>query len=141
MEPGEQSHTLRITDGSNSVTANASATTAGDVVLFTAPSIDTTSLDASVCEELREACLHRPDAVVVRDGTALSRALAAEYVRFTVGIPVIVLDQHDAVRVRRAVDERDNAATMILSGRADAIAYEPDSLTPGLESELAQAFR
>jgi len=94
--------------------------------LFTAPDVERTSLDDATHSELDRICAHQPGAVVVRGGTTLSRALSSEHVRFTHRIPVILVDQPSSVVARRAVDERDNAATLVLSGRADAVALEPD---------------
>jgi 2-polyprenyl-6-methoxyphenol hydroxylase-like FAD-dependent oxidoreductase len=54
-----------------------------------------------------------PDAVLVQGGSALSRSLIAERIRLERGIPSIILDD--------SLDD-DAAETLILSGRADAIA-------------------
>jgi hypothetical protein len=99
------------------------------VPLVTAPEADRTALDAHTRTELDHLCAQTPDVVVVRGGTALSRVLCAEHVRLNHHIPVIVVDQPTSIPARRAVDERDCAATLILSGRADAVAFEPDPAT------------
>jgi len=52
--------------------------------------------------------------------------LCSEHVRLVFCIPTIIVDRHTSVRSRRALDEIDNAATLILSGRADAVTYEPE---------------
>lgn len=112
---------LQFSDGTTAVIAGSTNV----VALFTAPDVDRTSLDESTHTELDQLCARKPAAVAVRGGTALSRVLCAEHVRFTHHIPVIVVDQPTSLRARRAVDERDCAATLILSGRADAVAFEP----------------
>ncbi|MFC9835254.1 FAD-dependent monooxygenase [Rhodococcus sp. NPDC127530] len=113
---------LQFTDGTTAVAAGAST---GAVALFTAPDVDRTSIDEFTRTELDQLCARKPVAVAVRGGTALSRVLCAEHVRFTHHIPVVIVDQPASLRARRAVDERDCAATLILSGRADAVAFEP----------------
>ncbi|WP_063065331.1 FAD-dependent monooxygenase [Nocardia violaceofusca] len=110
-----------VGDGATTVDAHASE---GPVRLFTAPVDGTTSLPSSSRDDLDTVIATRPKAVVVQGGTPLSRALCAEHVRLRHGIPVIVIDTPAAVRVRRAADERDCAATLVLSGRADAVAFE-----------------
>jgi hypothetical protein len=137
--------TLQLGDGAATLTASSDETltrSAEPVLpLYTAPELESTSLDDSKRSELDRICAHQPAGVVVRGGTALSRALSSEYVRFTYRIPVIVVDQPSSVRARRAVDERDNAATLVLSGRADAVALEPDATVPhadSLHAEVAQ---
>lgn len=112
---------LQFSDGTTAVVAGSTNV----VALFTAPDVDHTSLGKSTRTELDQLCARKPAAVAVRGGTALSRVLCAEHVRFTHHIPVIIVDQPTSLRARRAVDERDCAATLILSGRADAVAFEP----------------
>jgi anthraniloyl-CoA monooxygenase len=126
VEGIDEGGTFRIGDGTNSL-AVSDRFCDGEAALFTAPGIETTSLSADTTAQLDELCSGHPAAVAVRAGTALSRALAAEHLRLRHGTAVIVIDSPAALRSRRAVDERDNAATMVLSGRADAVAYEPDS--------------
>ncbi|WP_329413279.1 FAD-dependent monooxygenase [Nocardia vinacea] len=94
--------------------------------LVTAPEADSITLAPEVCAALDELCARRPSAVVVHAGTALSRALVSEYVRLLQHIPTIIVERPSAIRSRRAVDERDCAATLVLSGRADAVVYEPE---------------
>ena len=81
--------------------------------------------------------------MVVRGGTSLARILASEHVRLRHGVPTIVIDSPAAIKERRAVDEADNASTLILSGRADAVAYEPESDPAALAGDpsLAEARR
>lgn len=112
---------LQFSDGAATVVAGDSDA----VALVTAPDIDRTSLDESTRNELDQLCARKPAAVAVRGGTALARVLCSEHIRFTHHIPVIVVDQPSSIRARRAVDESDCAATLILSGRADAVAFEP----------------
>ena len=76
-----------------------------DVVALLAP--DDSHLVADMALGLRA------DAVLVEGGSALSRSLIAERLRLERGIPSIILDD--------ALDEAA-AATLILSGRADAVA-------------------
>ncbi|MEU4343927.1 FAD-dependent monooxygenase [Nocardia sp. NPDC023852] len=118
---------IRLGDGNTALSAVRGAA-GGDstVPLVIAPDIEASSLPADVRAELDRLCASRPDAVVVRGGTPLSRVLCSEHVRLNRHIPAIVVDAPAAVRTRRAVDEQDCAATLILSGRADAVAFEPD---------------
>ncbi len=113
--------TVQVTDGKTVLHAAK-----GDVKLplISAPDVNTTSLDGRTRAELNTVCASRPGAVVVHSGTELSRVLCSEHIRFTHTIPTIVIDTAASVRRRRAVDERDSAVTLILSGRADAVAYE-----------------
>ncbi|MFF0816851.1 FAD-dependent monooxygenase [Rhodococcus sp. NPDC003318] len=108
-------------DGTSVLSATDAAGSA--VRLFDAPDSDATSLDDTVSAALDELCLRGPDAVVVRGGTELSRALCAERIRLGDSIPAVLVDGPASVRTRRAVDERDCAATLVLSGRADAVAF------------------
>lgn len=119
---------LRISDGSTELAAHR-AWAGGDdsVPLVVAPDTDATSLTPDVHAELDKLCAAQPDTVVVRGGTPLSRVLCAEHVRLHHRIPAIIVDTPATIRARRAVDERDCATTLILSGRADAVAFEPDS--------------
>lgn len=118
----------RISDGSTELAAHREWAGGGDSVpLIVAPDTDATSLTPDVHAELDKLCAAQPDAVVVRGGTPLSRVLCAEHVRLNHRIPAIVVDTPATIRARRAVDERDCATTLILSGRADAVAFEPDS--------------
>ncbi|MFE7802103.1 FAD-dependent monooxygenase [Nocardia sp. NPDC057440] len=120
---------IGLSDGTTVVSAATHVHGAATLPLFTAPHVDRTSLDVATRTSLDNVCAHRPDAVVVRAGTALSRVLCAEHVRLNHRLPAVVVDQPTSVRARRAVDERDCATTLILSGRADAVAFEPDSET------------
>jgi 2-polyprenyl-6-methoxyphenol hydroxylase-like FAD-dependent oxidoreductase len=120
---------IGLTDGTTVVAANGEGNGDHDDValpMVTAPDVDSTSLDSDVRADLDHLCVRQPAAVVVRGGTALARVLCSEHVRMNHHIPAIVVDQAAAVRARRAVDERDCASTLILSGRADAVAFEPD---------------
>ncbi|MGW6655835.1 FAD-dependent monooxygenase [Rhodococcus sp. NPDC055024] len=106
---------LRLTDGSGMSDA---------LPVYSASDSDRTSLDADAVSRLDVLCAGGADAVIVRDGTELSRVLAAEYVRLRRHVPAIIVDRETSVRTRRAVDERDCAATLVLSGRADAVVFE-----------------
>lgn len=135
---------VEVGDGTRSLTAVPPDSPTGDrsePVLFTAPDADHTSLDDIARADLDTLCGRRPAAVVIRGGTPLSRALSSEYVRFAHHLPTIVIDAPTAVRARRAVDERDNAATMVLSGRADAVAYETMQLATYSPTDSAEAGR
>jgi anthraniloyl-CoA monooxygenase len=131
---------LQLDDGATTITASNDETvwrnSKTNLPLFSAPDAERTSLDQTARTELGLICIHRPAAVVVRGGNPLSRALAAEYVRLSHAIPVIVVDQPSSIAARRAVDERDNAATLVLSGRADAVAVEPP---PDIASHTGRA--
>lgn len=83
---------LQFNDDTTSVTAGTASEPDG-AAIFAAPDADQTSLDVVTRTELDELCARTPAAVVVRGGTALSRVLCAEHVRFTHRIPVIVIDQ------------------------------------------------
>lgn len=109
---------VRLSDG-HSVTNALPAYSASDS--------DRTSLDSGAVARLDRLCAEGADAVVVLGGTELSRVLAAEYVRLHHHVPAIIVDQDSSIRARRAVDERDCAATLVLSGRADAVAFEKNS--------------
>jgi salicyloyl-CoA 5-hydroxylase len=120
---------IGLTDGTTVVAANGEGNGHRDdvaVPMVTAPDVDSTCLDSDVRADLDRLCARQPAAVVVRGGTALARVLCSEHVRMSHQIPAIVVDQAAAVRARRATDERDCASTLILSGRADAVAFEPD---------------
>ncbi|MFI6366327.1 FAD-dependent monooxygenase [Nocardia sp. NPDC050630] len=106
--------------------------------LVAAPDTDGTALTAAVREQLDEVCARRPDAVVVRGGTSLSRALCSEYTRLRHGTATVLLEQPAAVRARRAVDENDCAATLVLSGRADAVAFEPARAPARTDAEVSR---
>ncbi|MFC9549987.1 FAD-dependent monooxygenase [Rhodococcus sp. NPDC056960] len=116
---------LCFSDGTTTVAAGTSPGDPDVAAIFTAPDADRTSLDEDTRADIDELCALRPIAVAVRGGTALSRVLCAERIRFEHRIPVVVVDQPSSLRARRAVDEQDCAATLILSGRADAVAFEP----------------
>lgn len=107
-------------------------TSPGDagVPVLTAPSSAVTSLDPGTRAALDAVCARGPAAVVVRGGTELTRVLCAERIRMQHGVTAIVIDQPTSVRVRRATDQRDDAVSLILSGRADAVAFEPESNVP-----------
>ncbi|MGO4616968.1 FAD-dependent monooxygenase [Nocardia sp. 2YAB30] len=123
---GHCAESVRLSDGNTVVAASTSGH--GPVALTDAPDTDTTSLDPGTRADLDKLCADgAATAVVVRGGTALSRVLCSEHLRLSHRIPTIVIDREDAIRTRRAVDERDCAATLVLSGRADAVAFEPDT--------------
>ncbi|WP_207841210.1 FAD-dependent monooxygenase [Williamsia soli] len=122
----ETEDTLTLGSAGQSLTAGSDSGH-GPVRLYLASDTEGTSLPATATTRLDELCGSKPDAVVVRGGTPLSRVLSAERVRLRYGIPVVVVDGPDSVRARRAVDENDCAATLILSGRADAVAFEVDA--------------
>jgi anthraniloyl-CoA monooxygenase len=130
---------VRLGDGSTSLHAMADGT--GDAVLVTAPDTVGTTLDDTTTTALDDVCDRRPAAVVIRGGSPLSRVLCSERVRLLSGIPAIIVDQHASVRARRAVDEIDNAATLILSGRADAVTYEPEPVVTERELSHVEATR
>ncbi|SKG70219.1 tryptophan hydroxylase vioD [Mycobacteroides abscessus subsp. bolletii] len=116
---------VQLTDGLTALCAGDD----GALPLVTAPDTDGTSLAPTVRAALDHICTQRPAAVVVRGGTALARVLCSEHVRLNHRIPTIVIDQAAAIRSRRAVDDRDCASTLVLSGRADAVAFEADPTT------------
>jgi anthraniloyl-CoA monooxygenase len=120
---------IGITDGTTVLSANGEGNGHRDDValpLVTAPDTDSTSLDSGVRAVLDHLCARQPAAVVVRGGTALARVLCSEHIRLNHRIPTIVVDRPGNIRTRRAVDKRDCASTLILSGRADAVAFEPE---------------
>jgi 2-polyprenyl-6-methoxyphenol hydroxylase-like FAD-dependent oxidoreductase len=98
---------LRVRDGLQTVEDNAGAalTVGRDVVAVTAPSESHLAAEVVIAPG--------SGAVLVMGGSALSRNLISERARLEHGIPSIILD-----------DELDAAAaaTLILSGRADAVA-------------------
>jgi anthraniloyl-CoA monooxygenase len=107
------------------------------VPLINAPSQNSTTLDRVIQADLDAVCQARPSAVVVHSGTELTRVLCSEHIRFTHNIPTIVIDNPTSVRRRRAIDEADAAMTLILSGRADAVAYDrsaQDTPNPAAET-------
>lgn len=127
--------TLRLDDGATTITSRADgADDHGGLAVFTAPDRDTTTLSAGDRERLDALCAGEPSAVAVRGGTALTRVLCAERIRFRHCIPVVLVEGSDGVRARRARDMNDNAATLVLSGRADAVAVE------GLRTEMAPKY-
>jgi salicyloyl-CoA 5-hydroxylase len=122
---------IGITDGTTVLSANAEGNGHSDDValpLVTAPETDSTSLDPGVCAVLDRICARQPAAVVVRGGTALARVLCSEYLRLNHRTPTIIVDGPSSIRTRRAVSEQDCASTLILSGRADAVAFEPEPM-------------
>lgn len=66
----------------------------------------------AVFERLAEQVAYRPALVAVHAGTALTRALLSERARLVHGVPTLVVEP-DA--------DRDGAATLVLSGRADLV--------------------
>ncbi|OZE95460.1 FAD-dependent monooxygenase [Rhodococcoides fascians] len=119
LAPANTLDSVRLTDG-NSVS--------DALPVYSASDSDRTSLDADSVSRLDSLCAAGAGAVIIRHGTELSRVLAAEYVRLHHHLSAIVVDRETSVRARRAVDERDCAATLVLSGRADAVAFEKGSV-------------
>jgi len=137
---GDGSDLVRLGDGATELRASTGEPGADTLLMVIAPDTGTTALPEDVCRHLDRVCGKRPDAVVVRGGTALSRALCSEYARLHHGVVTILIEDPGAVRAHRAVDERDCAATLILSGRADAVAFEPAEAHGGshlADSEVA----
>lgn len=118
----------RFSDGDAEI-ATSTRPEPGTVWLCAAPSIVATSLSDSVIREIDGAVEIGPSAVAVYGGDALMRALVSERIRLVHSIPTIIVDPVGAIRQRRAVDERDNTTTLVVSGRADAVAYEPRAMT------------
>ncbi|WP_433713998.1 FAD-dependent monooxygenase [Nocardia sp. CA-084685] len=131
-----------LSDGGTGLIADSEWATGEDAIpLITAPGADATSLSGDVRTELDKLCAAAPAAVVVSGGTPLSRVLCAERVRLHHRVPAIVIDTPAAVRARRAVDELDNATTLVLSGRADAVAYTQDPQPAEMVPADAEAVR
>ncbi|MGW1737904.1 FAD-dependent monooxygenase [Nocardia sp. NPDC001965] len=128
---------LEFGDGSITLVATDTAPP-GTPRLFAAPELTGSSLRASDLAAVDAVADRAPSAVVVHSGTALSRVLCAEHLRLRRGIPVVVADRLDSVRERRAVGERDCAATLVLAGRADAVLFEPDSGPGGSAREATR---
>ncbi|MQA63392.1 MAG: 2-polyprenyl-6-methoxyphenol hydroxylase [Actinophytocola sp.] len=63
-------------------------------------------------EELATKLPQRPAIVAVRSGTALTRALLSEQARLVHGVPTVLVEPGA---------DADRAATLVLSGRADAV--------------------
>lgn len=127
---------VTLTDGTSSLTATADPTP-GELALFTAPETDTTSLERQDLARLEELMTSGPIGVAVRGGTALTRVLCSEYLRLHHHVAVIVIEPPEAVRSRRAVDPEDSATTLVMSGRADAVAFE--AVSPASDSSFAVA--
>ena len=72
---------------------------------------------------------------------ALARVLCSEHIRLNHRIPTIVVDGPSSIRARRAVNEQDCASTLILSGRADAVAFEPEPNATNGVAAHAEAAR
>jgi salicyloyl-CoA 5-hydroxylase len=120
---------IGLTDGTTVLSANGEGNGHRDDValpLVTAPETDSMSLDPGVRAVLDRVCARQPAAVVVRGGTALARVLCSEHIRLNHRISTIIVDEPSSIRTRRAVDDQDCASTLILSGRADAVAFEPE---------------
>ena len=123
--------TLLLGDGNTSVPADPDdALSHSAAAVLIAPTRDSTSLTAEDRDRIDHLCAARPHAVAVRGGTALTRVLCAERIRLRHGIPAVLVESLEAVRARRSVDMNDNAYTLVLSGRADAVAVEDDPSTP-----------
>lgn len=117
---------LVLSDGTAELTATAGPSSEPGRVVD-APAADVITLAAADRRRLDEIAATTPAVVAVRGGTPLTRALSSEYMRLRHRIPTVIVDSAASIRARRAVDERDNAATIVLSGRADALAYEPEA--------------
>ena len=115
-----------LTDGTTVLSADGEGRDDVALPLLTAPETDSTSLHPGVSAVLDRVCARQPAAVVVRGGTPLARVLCSEHIRLNHRIPTIIVDATSSIRARRAVDEQDCASTLIFSGRADAVAFEPE---------------
>lgn len=125
--------TLLLGDGTTTITAGPDDAA---VAVLAAPAEDSTSLTTEDQDRIDRLCAENPHAVAVHGGTALTRVLCAERIRLRHGIPAVLVDTADAVRARRAVDMNDNAGTVILAGRADAVAVEVDRSAAATLSEV-----
>lgn len=126
--------TLLLGDGTTTLTAGPDDAAA--VAVLVAPAEGSTSLTTEDQDRIDRLCAENPHAVAVHGGTALTRVLCAERIRLRHGIPAVLVDTADAVRARRAVDMNDNAGTVILAGRADAVAVEVDRSAAATLSEV-----
>ncbi|MFW0873049.1 FAD-dependent monooxygenase [Rhodococcoides corynebacterioides] len=130
-----------ITLGDGTASFTASARPGHDAALVDAPDVEHTALDDATRAALDNICSAHPAAVVLRGGTPLARVLCAEHVRFAHRVPAIIVDGPSSVRSRRAVDENDCAATLVLSGRADAVAFDPAGAGAARVLESAEVAR
>lgn len=96
---------------------------AATLPLFGAPAIGTTRLNASILRALDALAARAPAAVAIGGGNHLARVLCAEHLRLTRGLPAVIVDDAEALAARRAVSPADSARTVVLSGRADAVAF------------------
>jgi salicyloyl-CoA 5-hydroxylase len=99
------------------VVADPSLAGSENALVVDAPSVDAPSVDAEVSTAVADLPAGLA-AVVVRGGTPLTRRLVAEEARLGRGIPAVIVDEGDEA----------SAETLVLSGRADAVA---SPLTPG----------
>ncbi|TAN27115.1 MAG: 2-polyprenyl-6-methoxyphenol hydroxylase [Castellaniella sp.] len=98
--------------------------------LCAAPDADTATLGAREQAALDVLAHHRPTLAVIHQGTPLSRVLASEYLKMQHGIPTLLVDDLAALRSRRALSIHDDIETLVLSGRADAVAFALDTPQP-----------
>lgn len=109
---------FRLSDGASTLTTDEARLPA-----FAAPAIRTTRLAAETTQTLDALCASQPDAIVIHGGNHLARTLCAEHVRLVHQLPALIVDDAEAISARRAVSAQDCAATVVLSGRADAVAF------------------
>ena len=113
---------LLLTGGDTIALAGPGATISTDgIAICDAPQADSTTLTEPDLARVDELCAAGPSAVVVRGGTPLTRVLCAERLRLRHSITTVLVDDPGALRARRAVDMSDNATTLVLSGRTDAV--------------------
>lgn len=110
---------IELSDGAVTLTAGGAA-----LPLYAAPSLRTTRLDAATTTALDALCAAQPDAVVIHGGNHLARTLCAEHVRLAHQRVALIVDDAEALAARRATSAADCAATVVLSGRADAVAFD-----------------
>lgn len=131
---------LWIGDGARVVRAGPDGAAGPDgIAILAAPERGSTTLTARDCDRLDRLCADRPAAIAVRGGTSLTRVLCAERIRLRHRIPALIVEGSEAVRARRAVDARDNATTLVLSGRADAVVV--DGAMPAAASDHSEVSR
>ncbi|MEV5646794.1 FAD-dependent monooxygenase [Nocardia sp. NPDC052254] len=121
---GADGELLLSAGGATVYTGPGSSAGADGIAICDAPQTDSTSLTDIDLERLDRVCATGPSAIVVRGGTPLTRVLCAERIRLRHGITAVLVDDAAAVRARRSVDMVDNATTLVLSGRADAVGFE-----------------
>ncbi|WP_242640317.1 hypothetical protein [Rhodococcoides fascians] len=134
---------IRLTDGTTTITAVSDYSSKRDAVvpLIVAPDAHGTTLGEPVRRHIETVIDTNPAAIAVRGGADLSRVLCSELIRLHTLIPSIIIDQPQSVRARRPIDENDCAATLILSGRADAVAFEAESTHESHTPKSAEVTR